>query len=156
MSAERKLLLWDHPVSSYAQKVRIALREKRIPFEARLPPGLGMGNPIPGLGEANPRLEVPALEDGDFKIFDSKIILSYLDDQYPQKRMLPSDAKNRARARMIEEVCDTVWEAANWVFGEIRWSQRAEGELAEKIVNEVAHQTSKIQTWYVTIPLIPL
>lgn len=103
-----KIFLHDHPVSSYAQKVRIALREKGIPFDHATPKGLGTGQRLPDLAEANPRLEVPALViDDDFKIFDSKVILGYLEDEYPETPLLPKDPKQRAQARMIEEVVDT-------------------------------------------------
>lgn len=101
------LFLHNHPVSSYAQKVRIALRAKDIDFEFKTPEGLGTGKKLEDLGAANPRVEVPALVDGDFKIFDSKVILQYLEDKYPEKPLLPKDARGRAEARMIEEVCDT-------------------------------------------------
>ena len=37
------LKLYDHPLSPYAQKVKIALREKGQPFEALTPGGLGAG-----------------------------------------------------------------------------------------------------------------
>jgi len=33
---------------------------------------------------------------------------------------------------MIEELCDTSYEAVNWGLSEIRWYKRAEGELARK------------------------
>ena len=37
------LLLYEHPLSSYAQKVKIALREKGLDFTAETPPNLGGG-----------------------------------------------------------------------------------------------------------------
>ena len=55
------LRLYDHPLSPYSQKIKIALREKGVPFEACLPTGLGSGEQNDGLGAANPRGEVPAL-----------------------------------------------------------------------------------------------
>ena len=113
--SQSKLFLHDHPASSYAQKVRMALREKGIPFEKEVPDGLGSGQKLPGLSDANPRVEVPALVDGDFKIFDSKVILQYLEEKYPEHPLLPKDPKERAETRMIEEVCDTAYEAINWV-----------------------------------------
>jgi glutathione S-transferase len=92
----------------------MALREKGIPFEKAVPDGLGSGQKLPGLSDANPRVEVPALIDGDFKIFDSKVILQYLEEKYPDHPLLPKDPKDRAETRMIEEVCDTAYEAINW------------------------------------------
>lgn len=107
MASNNRLFLHDHPVSSYAQKIRIALREKSIPFDSKTPKGLGSGQHIPELAAANLRLEVPALEDDGFKIFESSVILDYLEDKFPEKPLLPKDPKDRATARMIEEVCDT-------------------------------------------------
>lgn len=93
------------------------------------------------------RLEVPALEDGDLKIFDSTIILEYLDDKYPTPALRPFDPAERARSRMIEDVCDTTYEAINWAYGEILWFERAEGDLKENLVVEVKKQTAEVLVW---------
>ena len=77
-------LLYEHPLSPYAQKCKIALREKGVPFEARLPVGLGAGAGFErAFLEASPRGEVPALVDGEARIFDSTIILDYVEDRWP-------------------------------------------------------------------------
>ena len=44
--------------------------------------------------------------------------------------MLPKSPVDRANARTIEEVMDTLFEPINWGMGEIRWFKRAEGERA--------------------------
>nr|POE51534.1 glutathione s-transferase u28 [Quercus suber] len=142
-----KLFLHDHPLSSYAQKVRIALREKSLPFDHEVPKGLGSGGVVEGLGGANPRSEVPALVDGDLKIFDSTVILGYLEDKFPEKKLLPDDPRRRAEAKMLEEVCDTHFEAINWAHGEIVWMGRAEGELAAKLHKQIQAQAGTIQAW---------
>ena len=125
----------------------MALREKGIPFDKETPDGLGSGQKLQGLGEANPRVEVPALIDGDFKIFDSKVILEYLEDKYHERPLLPKDPKARAETRMIEEVCDTAYEAINWGMGEINWGQRASGDLAEKLRSQAKAQTTILLEW---------
>ena len=127
------MLLYEHPLSSYAQKVKIALREKGLDFKAETPPALGSGKAEGQFAAASPRNEVPALIDGDVQIFDSTIILEYLEDKFPSPPLLPRDPALRAKARMIEEVCDTLYEAINWGLSEIRWFKRAEGEQAEKM-----------------------
>ena len=81
------ITLYDHPLSPYAQKVKISLREKGLAFEAPMPGGLGAGGAAGEFVEASPRAEVPALVDGDVAIFDSTIILEYLDDAYPEPAM---------------------------------------------------------------------
>jgi glutathione S-transferase len=147
MASGSKLFLHDHPLSSYAQKIRIALREKGLLFTAETPKGLGSGNAIEGLDSINPRKEVPALIDGDFKMFDSSVILSYLEDKYPEKKLLPANPRERAEAKMIEEVCDTHYEAINWANGEIVWMGRAEGKLAETLHKQIVAQAGTIQDW---------
>lgn len=141
------LTLYEHPLSPYAQKVKIALREKDVPFEAKLPGGIGSGATAGEFAEANPRGEVPVLIDGDLRIFDSTIILEYVEDKWPSPALLPASPAERARLRMIEDVCDTHYEAINWGLGEIGWFRRAEGELAETLRERAADQTEKIQAW---------
>jgi glutathione S-transferase len=141
------ITLYDHPLSPYAQKVRIALREKGLTFELALPGGLGAGGAAGEFAEANPRAEVPALIDGDVRVFDSTIILEYLEDAYPAPALLPAGAADRARVRMIEEVMDTHYEAINWAMGEINWFRRAEGELAEQLKATAARQTQGFLAW---------
>lgn len=141
-------VLYDHPVSSFTQKVRIALREKGIPFTTEPPPSMATPEPSPIFAAANPRLEVPVFIDGDLKIFDSTIILEYLEDKWPdQVPLRPRDPVRRARSRMIEDVCDTHYEAINWALGEVVWMGRAEGPLADHLKKEAGNQTKEIQQW---------
>jgi glutathione S-transferase len=141
------MLLYEHPLSSYAQKVKIALREKGLDFKVETPPALGSGKAEGAFAAASPRNEVPALIDGDVRIFDSTIILEYLEDKFPAPPLLPRDPAARANARMIEELCDTLYEAVNWGLSEIRWFKRAEGEQAEKMKATAARQTAELQGW---------
>jgi glutathione S-transferase/RNA polymerase-associated protein len=139
--------LYEHPLSPYAQKVKIALREKAIAFDLKMPGAIGTGQTGGDFMSANPRGEVPALIDGDISIFDSTIILEYIEDKWPTPPMLPKSPADRARARMLEEVCDTHYEAINWGLSEIGWFRRAEGALAETLRDRAAEQTEKMQTW---------
>jgi glutathione S-transferase/RNA polymerase-associated protein len=134
------ILLYEHPLSPYAQKVKIALNEKGIGFEARLP-DLFTGSDAE-FAAANPRQEVPALIDGETKVFDSTIILEYLEDKWPKPPLLPAAPADRARVRMIEELCDTYYEAINWAAFEIRAFGRATGELAERLLARGAEQVA--------------
>lgn len=139
--------LYDHPLSPYAQKVKIALREKGLAFEAVLPGGLGAGGATGEFVEANPRAEVPALIDGETRIFDSTIILEYLEDAYPGPALLPPAPAERARVRMLEEVMDTHYEAINWGLSELRWFRRAEGEAARALENRAKAQIQGFHAW---------
>ncbi|HEY2482322.1 MAG TPA: glutathione S-transferase family protein, partial [Caulobacteraceae bacterium] len=139
--------VYEHPLSPYAQKVKIALREKGVDFEVVTPGGLGAGGVAGDFMAANPRAEVPVLIDGEAAIFDSTIILEYIEDRWPAPPLLPAEAAERARARMIEEVMDTHFEAINWALGEIGWFRRAEGNLADTLRANAARQTKGFHGW---------
>ncbi len=117
--------LYEHPFSPYVQKVKIALFEKNIPFEAEIPNAFS-GGPT-DFGNSNPRLEVPALIDDGFAIFDSTVILEYLEDKWPKPAMLPASPRDRARVRMVEDLCDTYYEAINWGLMEVQAWQAHQG-----------------------------
>ena len=120
------LRLFDHPLSPYSQKIKIALREKGVTFEACLPTGLGSGEQNDGLGAANPRGEVPALvlETGE-ALFESTVLLEFIEERWPEPPLAPPSALGRARARMIEEAMDTHYEAINWAHIEFVDNQEA-------------------------------
>lgn len=141
------MLLYEHPLSSYAQKVKIALREKRQKFDLEVPAALGSGNSTGPFAASSPRLEVPTLIDGEARIFDSTIILEYLEDKFPSPPLLPRDPAARAEARMIEDVGDTLYEAINWGLGEISWFKRAEGGQADQMRATASRQTAELQAW---------
>lgn len=141
------LKLYDHPLSPYAQKVKILMREKGLAFEAVTPGGMGAGGAGGAFVQANPRAEVPALEEGEVRVFDSTIILEYLEDAYPDPALRPAGAADRARVRMLEEVMDTHFEAITWGLSELAWFRRAEGELAETIRSNAARQIGGFYRW---------
>ena len=144
------MLLYEHPLSSYAQKVKIALREKAIPFDVELPETFGTGRLDGAFAAANPRAEVPVLVDGETRVFESTVILEYLEDKWPQPPLLPRTPQARAAARMTEDVCDTQYEAVNWGFGEILWFHRATGALERHLRDQAARQTAVLQGWLAT------
>ena len=141
------IILWEHPLSPYAQKVKIALTEKAIPFEAKTPGAVGSGADLEEFQNANPRQEVPLFIDGDVQLYDSTIILEYIEDKWPDPALLPADPVARAKARTIEDVMDCHYEPINWAMGEILAFQRAEGALRDKLLARAADQTQSFYRW---------
>lgn len=137
--------LYEHPFSPYVQKVKIALYEKDVAFEVEVPDAFS-GAPTQ-FGKTSPRLEVPALVDDDFAIFDSTIIVDYIEEKWPTPTLLPPSPRERARVRMIEEVCDTYYEAINWGLMEIRAWKRVSGEPARQLEKRASEQTAGVQAW---------
>ncbi len=139
------ITLFEHPLSPYAQKVKLAMYEKGIEFESKMPNILGGGDAE--FHQTSPRREVPSIVDGDAAIFDSTIILEYLEDKWPTPPMLPTDPVERARVRMLEEMCDTYYEAINWAMYEVRVFGRAKGELADKLIARGGEQIAGANAW---------
>jgi glutathione S-transferase/RNA polymerase-associated protein len=136
--------LYEHPLSPYAQKVKIALREKGVKFDLQMPNLLGGDEEF---ARVSPRREVPTLLDGDDTIFDSTIILEYIEDRWPKPPLLPAEPAARARVRMIEEMCDTYYEAINWAAFEVQIFKRATGALAEQLLARGAKQRAGANAW---------
>lgn len=96
--------LYQFPYSHYSAKVKIVLLEKGLPFEA---PELTWDDlKTPGFLAINPLGKVPFLQDGDFSIGESEVIVEYLDDRYPQTPMRPDTAEGRARGRWLSRFHD--------------------------------------------------
>ena len=126
------IVLYEHPLSPYVRKVKLALLEKNLPFERRklLPTEFDTDDFV----QLSPRREVPALVDGDTTLFDSTVICEYLEERYPQPPLYPASPAERARVRMLEERADSHFDAAVWALFEVRFFGRASGALADQIV----------------------
>ena len=76
--------LFSARVCPYAHRTRLVLHEKSVDFTLA----------ISAYGK------VPALVQGDVEIYESAIINEYLEEKYPQPRLLPADPHRRALARI--------------------------------------------------------
>jgi glutathione S-transferase len=126
------IVLYQHPISPYVRKVKLALLEKGLDFERRtLSPSDFDGSELGGM---NPRREVPSLSDDGTVIVDSTIICEYLEERYPDPALYPKTAAARARARILEDIADIEFEPAVWALMEVQVFGRASGELATKLL----------------------
>jgi glutathione S-transferase len=57
--------------------------------------------------ELNPYAKVPVLVDGEGVIYESAIVNEYLEEQYPQMRLLPADHLERAKVRVWVDFFNT-------------------------------------------------
>lgn len=95
------------PLSPFVRKVRVALFEKGVSHDVVPTIPLPPANDDPAFRKMSPLGKIPAYEDGDFAISDSSIILNYLESTEP--KLLPEDAKQRARALWFEEYADSTF-----------------------------------------------
>ena len=91
-------------VSPYVRKVLVCMELKGLDYEVDpITPFFGNDE----FERLSPLRRIPVLIDGDFTLTDSTVICEYLDDAFPAPPLLPSDPKERARARWLEEFADT-------------------------------------------------
>jgi len=136
------LTVLEHPLSPYAQKVKLALHFKGLAFQVEQPMG---GASVEAFMAASPRGEVPVLQHDDVSIYDSAVIGAYIDECWPEPPLLPQDPLERARIRLLEDAMDTHFEANTWALGEIRVFGRATGTEADRLC---AFAEQEIQSWY--------
>jgi glutathione S-transferase len=91
-------------VSPFVRKVRVALAEKKIPYE--LAP-MFPGAPDEEFRKLSPLGKVPAFKDGEKGFSDSSIICAYLEKTHPSPSLYPSDPYEYARALWFEEYADS-------------------------------------------------
>lgn len=103
--------LYSGVVSPFSSKVRIALAEKGLEYE-RIDVPFSLDAPYSPTHEVvakvNPLREVPVLVDGELALYDSTVILEYLEDRYAKPPLYPPTPEGRARCRQLEQYADDV------------------------------------------------
>lgn len=114
--------------SPYVRKVRIVMAEKKLDFQ------LVLEDPWNGdvVIKSNPLGRVPCLvmEAGE-AIFDSRVIVEYLDTLSPVGKLIPPSGRERIEVRTWEALADGVLDAAVAARMEATWSQRSEVQRSQ-------------------------
>lgn len=103
--------LYSGPLSLFARKVEIALHEKGLAFERVMVPfnqAQGYSPKHPDVLALNPKGQVPVLLDRGLALYDSTVILEYLEDAYPNPPLYPRSPEDRARCRLLDLFADEV------------------------------------------------
>lgn len=96
--------------SPYVRKVRIVLAEKKIECEFVVDSPWIEGNRI---ADHNPLGKVPVLLlDDESTLYDSRVIVEYLDTLSPNKRLIPSGGRERISVKRWEALADGIADAA--------------------------------------------
>lgn len=123
-------------LSPYVRKVLAVLNLKGIAYE--IDPIVGfMGDDR--FSEISPVRRIPVLIDDRVTLCDSTVIFEYLEERYPEPRLLPRDIADRARARWLEEYADTrmgdvfIWQLFNEVaIAPYVWGRKTNEEVLQK------------------------
>ncbi len=128
--------LYASVTSPYARKVRIALAEKKIECEMIAGSPTDKDSPVP---EHNPLGKVPVLvlDDGT-AIYDSRVIVEYLDTVSPVSRLIPEPSRQRIVVKRWEALADGICDAAVLITQETRRPR------AQQSPETITHQRKKI------------
>jgi glutathione S-transferase len=131
------LRLYDAARCPYCARVRIALADKHVPHETV---EIDLDDRPAWLYEKNPTGKVPVIEQGEFVLAESAVIVEYLEDRYPEPPLLPEDPGARALVRLaVHRFDDNLGEAYYALRrGEAGASERLAGCLA-RLDEAVAH-----------------
>lgn len=148
----QKMKLIGSLTSPFVRKVRIVAAEKFIEYEFVLDVPWEANTRVP---EYNPLGKVPVwvMEDGK-TLFDSRVIVEYLESVSPVGHLLPKDARPRIAVKRWEALADGITDAAALVFVERKrpahlqdpaWIQRQMGKVGAglKLMSEELGQ----QNW---------
>lgn len=105
------MILYSGPLSLFSRKVEIALAEKGLGYtrvEVPFSQTMGYAPKHRQVVALNPKGQVPVLLDGELALYDSTVILEYLEDICPSPPLYPVDARQRARVRLLELEADEV------------------------------------------------
>ena len=112
--------------SPYARKVRVVLAEKRIDFEFMEE---NAWNADTKVVLYNPLNKVPVLVlDEGMPLFDSRVIVEYLDGVTPVSRLLPEGGRERALVKRWEALGDGIADAGIATFLERKRPEKLQGK----------------------------
>jgi glutathione S-transferase len=107
------------PGSPYVRKVLLACEEKGVPWDLRaMGPGDGKG---PAHLARQPFGRIPAIEHGDFKLYEAQAILRYIDAAFDGPALTPADPKAMARMSQVMNIID--WYVMPSLSAGIGWNR---------------------------------
>ena len=115
--------------SPYVRKVRVVMAEKKLDYDFVLEDVWAAGTQIV---ESNPLGKVPCLiMEGAEALFDSRVIVEYLDTLSPVGKLIPSVGRERAEVKTWEALADGVLDAAILARLEATWAGRTKAQRSQ-------------------------
>ena len=125
--------------SPYVRKVRIVMAEKKLDYQLVMDDVWAADSTIMA---SNPLGKVPCLVmEGGEAVFDSRVIVEYLDTLSPVGKLIPSQGRERAEVKTWEALGDGLVDAAILARLETTWAGRTSEQRSDAWT---ARQLSKI------------
>jgi RNA polymerase-associated protein len=125
--------LYSDPQSAYSHRVRMVLAEKNITVEIVDVDPLNLPDEVM---DFNPYGTLPTLVDRDLKLYESRIIMEYLDERFPHPPLLPVDPVSRANSRLFLYRVERDWYSLmdRILAGSGNDASKARKELRESLI----------------------
>jgi glutathione S-transferase len=115
--------------SPYVRKVRIVMAEKRVDFVFVLE---NVWADDTAIAKSNPLGKVPCLVmEGGEAIFDSRVIVEYIDTLSPVGKLIPAQGRERVEVKTWEALADGLVDAAILARLEATWAGRKDSERSQ-------------------------
>jgi glutathione S-transferase len=124
--------------SPFARKARVVLLEKNIPFELKT---INPWNMNADIERFNPLGKIPVLITANNEtIYDSKFIIEWIEHNYPDPAVFPTDAKTKFKAQQIQVIADGICEAVILLFFEnIRPDPQQSKPWSERQIKKISN-----------------
>ena len=100
------MTFFSDPSSHYSHRVRIVLAEKGVTVDLI---ETDSAHPPAELSEVNPYNSLPTLVDRELVLYESKVMMEYLDERFPHPRLLPVYPVARAESRLFIHRIEKDW-----------------------------------------------
>lgn len=115
--------------SPYARKVRIVMAEKKLDYQFVLE---DVWSSTSKIADSNPLGKVPCLVmEGGEALFDSRVIVEYLDTLSPVGKLIPTVGREKAEVKTWEALADGLCDAAILARLEASWAGRSEAQRSQ-------------------------
>ena len=126
--------------SPYVRKVRIVMAEKKLDYKFV---SEDVWSAQTQIHQANPLGKVPCLiMEGGEAVFDSRVIVEYLDTLSPVGKLIPVGGRERAEVKTWEALADGLLDAALLARMEAVWTERNDAQRSQAWIDR---QLDKIQ-----------
>ncbi len=131
------MTLFSRPTCIHSHRTRLVLGEKNINMEIVSVDGPELPEDLMDL---NPYHTVPTLVDRDLVLYDSRVIIEYLDERFPHPPLMPADPVTRAQFRLALFRIESDWYRLAEQFdmdGDRKLSTKSKKMLRESILASV-------------------
>ena len=121
------------PASPYARKVRVVMAEKKLDYQYVIEDVWALETSI---AQSNPLGKVPCLVmEGGEAVFDSRVIVEYLDTLSPVGKLIPAQGRERAEVKTWEALADGLMDAALLARMEVIFKGRTEAQRSQSWID---------------------